>query len=81
MTKIQAIPTYERKMRELALYLTAKSEKDLHFSPAKLNKLLFYCDFVAYLQLGCSITGYSYQKLPSGPAPKAIKIMNNQLSL
>jgi len=61
----------DRKMKELILYLTAKSEGDLRFSPDKLNKLLFHCDFTAYRQLGRSITGYSYQKLQSGPAPKA----------
>jgi hypothetical protein len=58
-------------MKELVLYLTAKSEGDSRFSSDKLNKLLFHCDFTAYRQLGRSITGYSYQKLPYGPAPKA----------
>ena len=58
-------------MKKLASYLTTKSESDPQFSPAKLNWLLFYCDFTAYRRLGRSITGCIYQKLPSGPAPKA----------
>jgi hypothetical protein len=81
MTSLQEIPAHERKMRALALYLTARSEGDPRFSPAKLNKLLFYCDFTAYRQLGCSITGYSYQKLPSGPAPKAMPHVFNSSAL
>ncbi|HET9225720.1 MAG TPA: Panacea domain-containing protein [Thermoanaerobaculia bacterium] len=60
------------KMRELILYLAARSEADPRFSSTKLNKLLFYCDFGAYQQLGHSITGHSYRKLQFGPAPKAM---------
>src|SRR5947208_2232571 len=64
--------TDDQKMRELILYLAAKSEADPRFSSTKLNKLLFYCDFAAYRDLGRSITGHSYRKLPFGPAPKAM---------
>jgi hypothetical protein len=60
------------KMKELILYLATRCEDDPRFSSTKLNKLLFYCDFTAYRQLGQSITGHSYQKLPFGPAPKAM---------
>jgi hypothetical protein len=70
MTKIPEI-TDDRRMKQLVLYLTAKLEGDPGFSAAKLNELLFYCDFTAYQQLGRSITGYSYHKLPSSPVPKA----------
>ena len=59
-------------MKELALYLTAKSQGDPR-SPTKLNKLLFYCDFMAYQHFSRSMTGYSYQKLPLGPEPKAVQ--------
>src|SRR5689334_7237140 len=62
----------DSKMKELILYLAAKSEPDPRFSSTKLNKLLFYCDFGAYRQLGQSITGHSYRKLQFGPAPKAM---------
>jgi hypothetical protein len=65
-------PADDQKLRELILYLSSKSEKDPRFSATKLNKLLFYCDFAAYRQLGSSITGHSYQKLNFGPAPKAM---------
>lgn len=62
----------DQKMKELILYLAAKSEGDPRFSATKLNKLLFYCDFAAYRRLGRAITGHSYQKLQFGPAPKAM---------
>lgn len=35
----------------------------------KLNKLLFYTDFVYYKQYGSSITGLSYRAIDFGPAP------------
>lgn len=35
----------------------------------KLNKLLFYADFVAYQQQGRSITGLQYRAIPYGPVP------------
>ena len=35
----------------------------------KLNKLMFYIDFLAYRELGYSITGAVYVKLPYGPVP------------
>ena len=79
MTRIREIATDDRKMKELILYLAAKSEGDPRFSSTKLNKLLFYCDFTAYWQLGRSITGHSYQKLPFGPAPKAVLPILSQM--
>ena len=72
MREIRGSQADDRKMRELILYLAARSEQDPRFSSTKLNKLLFYCDFTAYRELGHSITGHSYQKLPFGPAPKAM---------
>jgi hypothetical protein len=60
------------KFRELVLYLATKSECDKHFGAVKLNKQLFYCDFLAYQIYGKSITGQRYQKLDHGPAPRAL---------
>ncbi len=62
----------DHKFRELVLYIAAKSETDPHFGATKLNKILFYSDFLAYRTLGSSITGQKYQKLEFGPAPKAV---------
>ena len=79
MTGTRSVPADDRKMKELILYLASRSENDPWFSSTKLNKLLFYCDFTAYRQLGHSITGHSYQKLQFGPAPKALLPILNEM--
>ncbi|MBV8201003.1 MAG: SocA family protein, partial [Acidobacteria bacterium] len=48
------------------------SEGDSTFGATKLNKILFFCDFLAYRRYGQSITGQRYFKLPQGPAPRAL---------
>jgi len=60
----------EEKFRELLLFIAGRSEKDPHFGAIKLNKLLFYCDFLAFLKLGEPITGQEYFALEQGPAPR-----------
>lgn len=65
----QQIPD-ERKTQELILYISTISEGDENFGAVKLNKLLFYSDFLAYLRYGKSITGQEYQALRLGPAPR-----------
>lgn len=61
------------RFKELILYLARKSEDDPNFGATKLNKLLFYADFLAYRKLGQPITGQRYQKLPYGPAPRSLR--------
>lgn len=61
------------KLQELILYLSMLSENDPNFGATKLNKLLFYADFLAYQKFGTAITGQEYQALPQGPAPKRLK--------
>lgn len=56
------------KFKELVLFIAERSEADPKFGETKLNKLLFYADFVAYRELGRPITGARYQKLQFGPA-------------
>ncbi len=60
----------ETKMRELVVLLALRSEGDPNIGGIKFNKLLFYCDFLAYLTLGNPITGFEYFALPNGPAPR-----------
>ena len=60
------------KLRELVLYVAGLCQDDPRFGATKINKLLFFADFLAYLRLGQAITGVDYQKLPGGPAPRAI---------
>ncbi len=72
MTKTPPPPN-DAKLRELILFVAARSENDLNFGSTKLNKLLFFADFLAYVKLGNPITGQQYMRLPQGPAPRRMK--------
>lgn len=60
------------KFRNLILYLAHRCKDDMHFGATKLNKLLYYCDFMAFAKLGEPITGAEYQRLEQGPAPREL---------
>jgi len=62
----------DAKMKELILHVAKASEKDEKFGAAKLNKILFYADFLSYLKRGHSITGQEYFALDEGPAPQRL---------
>jgi Protein of unknown function (DUF4065) len=62
----------EAKLKELILYISKKCENHTKFGATKLNKILFYADFMAYAQRGRAVTGATYFKLPMGPAPKKL---------
>jgi len=72
-------PKDARKFEELLLYLARRSEGDPLFGAVKLNKLLFYSDFLAYARLGRPITNQRYQRLKNGPAPRRLLPVRNQL--
>jgi hypothetical protein len=59
-------------MKELILYIAQVSWNDEKFGAVKLNKILFYADFLSYLKRGRSITGQKYFALDEGPAPKRL---------
>ncbi|MBA3311797.1 MAG: Panacea domain-containing protein [Planctomycetota bacterium] len=71
--------TGAEKFRELIVYLSRLSEGDDNFGSVKLNKLLFYIDFMAYTRWGRSVTGKVYQKLEQGPAPRPLVPVLRQL--
>lgn len=68
-----------RKFRNLMLYLAYLCREDPYFGAVKLNKMLYYCDFIAFSRLGEPITGASYQKLSEGPAPRLLLRERNRL--
>lgn len=72
-------PPNDEKLRELILFVARRSERDERFGATKLNKLLFFADFLAYVKLGSSITGQEYQKLPNGPAPRRLLPLAKQM--
>lgn len=57
------------RLKELVLHIADRSLTDPRFGKTKLNKILFFSDFTAYLLFGRSITGATYQHLPQGPCP------------
>lgn len=61
-----------RRFRELVLFLVKEGQDDPTLGAVKLNKLLYYADRRAYLELGRSITGARYQHLDEGPAAMAL---------
>jgi uncharacterized phage-associated protein len=75
----QRIKPNEEKFRELLLFIAHRSEKDPRFGAIKLNKLLFYSDFMAYLKLGRPITGQPYFALENGPAPRYLVRVREQM--
>lgn len=67
------------KLRELMLYVASKCQDDPRYGATKLNKILFFSDFITYSRTGKSITGSTYQRLEFGPAPR--ELMPTQESL
>ncbi len=60
------------KFRELMLYIADRSRDDPWFGAVKLNKLLYFCDFEAFVWFHESITGATYARLSEGPAPREL---------
>ena len=57
------------KLKQLILYVSELGDDDPKLGAIKLNKILYYSDVRAYLELGHSITDAAYQHLSEGPAP------------
>ena len=64
--------TSDSKMKELILYVATASADDAKFGAVKLNKLLFYSDFLSFLRRGKSITNQQYFAIAEGPAPRRL---------
>jgi hypothetical protein len=77
--KRQRIRPNDKKLTELILLIAEWSQADPKFGAIKLNKLLFHCDFSAFLTFGNPITGQDYFALPQGPAPKRLKPITEKM--
>lgn len=71
--------TDDQKMAELILYISDKSQLDPPYGAVKLNKILFYADFLHYAKHGKPITGQEYMKLNQGPAPRRLLPVRSRL--
>lgn len=66
------------KLRELVLFIVDRCA-DEQIGDIRLNKVLFFSDAFALQQLGRPITGARYQKLPLGPAARALVPLRNEM--
>lgn len=69
----------EGKFKELVLYIAEKSQLDPKFGRTKLNKILFYADFMAYRLHKRPITGLEYRALQKGPVPRRMPAILEQM--
>jgi hypothetical protein len=69
----------EARLRELILYVAAECFTDPKFGATKLNKILWWADFLAYAKYGRPITGIEYQRLGKGPAPRRLVPVRNDM--
>ena len=64
----------KRALRELILFIADRCEDEPTFGATKLNKILFYADFLSYALYGEPIAGVTYRKLERGPVPTILKL-------
>jgi len=67
------------RLRELMLYVAKKCSDDPSFGATKLNKILYFSDFLSYLNDGRPVTGSEYMAQQHGPVPKRLVPMRQEL--
>lgn len=67
------------KLRELVIYIANKCEDDPKFGAVKLNKILFYADFISFAEYGEPVTGVKYRKFQQGPVPTILKRVRTEM--
>jgi hypothetical protein len=72
-------PEDEARFKELVLYVCQKCATHPLFGATKLNKILYFCDFLAYARWGKPVTGFEYYRLPNGPAPRRLTEIRDQM--
>jgi hypothetical protein len=69
----------ERKLAEMIVWAGHLMADDPAAGSTKLNKVLFYSDFIHHRRYGRPITGVEYQKLKHGPAPRRLLPIRNEM--
>jgi hypothetical protein len=67
------------RLRELIVYISARSVYDRGYGVTKLNKILWWSDLWAFGVHGHPITGATYLRLPQGPVPDGIDTLRNEM--
>jgi hypothetical protein len=71
----------KERLRELMLFIADRCENEPTFGATKLNKILFYADFMSYALYGEPITGVTYKKLDRGPVPTVLKLVRDEMEV
>ena len=66
-------------LKELMLHIAQKCESHSKFGATKLNKILFFADFLAFRKTGKPITGTAYMRLENGPVARRLVPNRNNL--
>lgn len=69
----------KEKFKALVLYVIWRTGNKPGFGATKLNKVLWFADARAYLQLGKPITGATYTRGEFGPIPRQIMPVRKEL--
>jgi|SRR5271157_95407 len=72
-------PYGEDRLKELILYIGEKCKDDPTFGAIKLNKILYFADFISFIRYGEPVTGVEYMRLGQGPAPKHLLPVSKQM--
>lgn len=67
------------KFKSIVLYICNRVSDPSKLGSTKLNKILYYSDFINYLKTGASITGETYVKRQHGPVPNDILKIESEL--
>jgi uncharacterized phage-associated protein len=72
-------PFNEEKFRELIVYIARRLGPEAALGRVKLAKLLMLCDFTAYMRLGESMTGSTYEHWEHGHLPSQLIMTEKDL--
>jgi len=72
-------PETRERLRELILYISDRSAFDPNFGRTKLNKILYFADFVSFRERGKPITGAKYMRWEHGPMPRHLKPITDKM--
>ncbi len=62
----------DRRLAELILFVANRCTDDKKFGATKLNKILFFSDFVSMRRQGKAITGTPFMREKKGPVPRRL---------
>ena len=69
----------DRRLAELMLFVANRSADDKKFGATKLNKILFFSDFVSMRRQGQAIMGTPFMREKKGPVPRRLLPVRERL--